>query len=480
MLNHGINTYMSDTKMVGVKTASVGIPFFIGAWPCHAGKGFAGKPQIIYSFAEAKELGGFSYDWRNTDGSPKWSLCQAMYSQFRLFGMAPAVVYNVFDPTKHKKDGDIGTVTVVNHTMKLASDVIANDKLVVKYNASALVKDKDYEIYYTETNCVIELLEYEGNTAYDAETLEIECEIADFSQITKTDIEAAVEKIEECKTIFGIVPDLICAPGWSYEPSVAAVMAAKADSVNGLYHVKAVVDVDTRKTTGARSYTEVNEWKSKNGYTDPNEIVLWPMVKVGDYIFDYSVYVCGKIAEVDAGNGGVPYESPSNKNISISGLCLNDGTEVTITLPQADVVSVNAGIVTAINNGGWVTWGNYTGCYPISSDVAEYFICCNRMFDFVRNTFVDTYWSYVDKPLSRIYIDAIINSFNSWLSGLTHNGYIYGGEVRYVPAANPTADLLMGKFRLDLSMASPVPMQQINLWAEYDVSYMEQALNAEA
>ena len=72
MLNHGINTYMSDTKMVGVKTASVGIPFFIGAWPCHAGKGFAGKPQIIYSFAEAKELGGFSFDWRNTVGCPKW------------------------------------------------------------------------------------------------------------------------------------------------------------------------------------------------------------------------------------------------------------------------------------------------------------------------------------------------------------------------------------------------------------------------
>ena len=479
MLNHGINTFMNDTKMVGVKTASSGIPFFIGAWPCHAGKGFTGKPQIVYSFAEAKELGGFSYDWRDAAGAPKWSLCQAMYSQFRLFGIAPAVVYNVYDPSKHKKDGDIGTVTVVNHTVKLVSDVITNDNLVVKYNASALVKDKDYEVYYTETNCVIELLEYEGNTAYNADSLEIECEIADFSQITKTDIEAAVEKIEECKTLFNVVPDLICAPGWSREPSVAAVMAAKADTVNGLYHDVAIIDIDTRKGSGVTEVSSVKEWKDKNGYTDESSEITWLNAKAGDYIFDHSVIKCGQYSLVDNENGGVPYESVSNKELPISGVCLDDGTEVTLTIPQADILTV-AGVSTAINNNGWRSWGNYTACYPGTTDPAKSFVCCKRMFNYVRNTFVDTFWSYIDKPLSRIYIDAIINSFNSWLSGLTHNGYIYGGEVRYVPAANPTADLLAGKFRLDLSMASPIPMQQINLWAEYDVSYMEQAINAEA
>ncbi len=463
--------------MVGVKTARVGIPFYVGCWPCHAGTGFTGKPQLVNSMAEARTYGGFSYDWRNSDHSPKWNLCQAMYSQFRLFSVGPAVVYNVYDPATHKKEETAGGLSVINHMVKLTPDVISNDKLVVKHNAKELVKDKDYEVYYTDANCIIELLEYDGATAYDAESLEVDYEAADLSKITKTDIEAAIEKIEECKTLFGFVPDLICAPGWSHEPSVAAVMAAKADNINGLYHGKAVVDIDTRKTTGAAAYTDVLQWKNKNGYTDENEIVCWPLARVGDYIFDMSVIVCGQIATVDEGNGSVPYESASNKGLNISGLCTVEGTDIYLTLPQADIVSVNAGVVTAINNGGWVLWGNYTGCYPMSSDVADYFVCCSRMFDFVRNTFVDTYWSYIDKPLSRIYIDAIINSFNSWLSGLTHNGYIYGGEVRYVPAANPTADLLMGKFRLDLSMASPVPMQQINLFAEYDVTYMTEAFD---
>ncbi len=49
-LNHGINTYKSDTNFAAVKLLEIGIPFFVGAWPCHAGNGFAGKPQIAYNF----------------------------------------------------------------------------------------------------------------------------------------------------------------------------------------------------------------------------------------------------------------------------------------------------------------------------------------------------------------------------------------------------------------------------------------------
>ena len=45
MLQHGINTFKDDTGSVVVQVAACGIPFFIGAWPCHMAKGFVGKPQ---------------------------------------------------------------------------------------------------------------------------------------------------------------------------------------------------------------------------------------------------------------------------------------------------------------------------------------------------------------------------------------------------------------------------------------------------
>ena len=70
-LQHGINTFKDDTGVIAVSNAAVGIPFFIGAWPCHLGGGFIGKPQLATTFTEAQELGGYSDKWRNEDGSPR-------------------------------------------------------------------------------------------------------------------------------------------------------------------------------------------------------------------------------------------------------------------------------------------------------------------------------------------------------------------------------------------------------------------------
>lgn len=475
-LNHGINTYKSDTKFAAVKTANVGIPFFVGAWPCHTAGGYTGKPQLVTNFEEAKKLGGYSTEWRDAKKDPKWNLCQAMYSHFKLFGMSPAVFFNVFDPSKHKTAVEAAEVAVADHIATITGDAINDENLIVKSADVSLAKDTDYEVYYDDDKCVIELLK--DGSGYSAMALTVSYNAAKVDAITAADIEEAVEKVEECKSRFGIVPDLLLAPGWSQIPSVAAVLAAKAASINGLFKCKAVVDVDTDAATGANTYSKVLEWKNKNGYTDDNMIVCWPLAKVGDYVFDYSVIACGVIANTDSDNGNCPYESPSNKSIAISGLCTKDGTEINLSIQQADVVSYSAGVVTALNFNGWVLWGNYTGCWPASSDVSKYFICTNRMMDFVCNTFVNTYWSHLDRPLTRVRIDAIVNSFNSWLNGLTHEGKLYGGQIEYVAANNPTANLIAGKFALNTRIASPVPAQEINMYEEFDVEYLNSALSA--
>ena len=476
-LSHGINTYKDDTNFSMVKEAAVGIPFYIGAWPCHQGKGYVDKPQVAYSFSEAQELGGYSTAWRNGDGSPKWNLCQAMYAQFNLNAMSPAVFCNVFNPSKHKTAVEASSLPVKDHVITLPGEAINDESLTVtKEEETTLTLGKDYEVYYDGDNCLIELLQ--SGQAYGAETLKVGYNAANPSAITAQDIEAAVEKIEMCMALFGFVPDLICAPGWSSTPAVAAVMAAKAPAINGLFKGKAVVDIDTAASSGADSYDKVLAWKNKNGYTDENMIVCWPLVQVGDYLFDYSAYLCGKIASIDQGNADCPYESPSNKSISITGACNKAGNEICLSVQQADMVSVSAGVVTVLNHAGWVVWGNYTGCYPAITDVAKMFICCNRMQDFLCNTFTTTYWSYIDKPLSRVTIDAIVNSFNSFLNGLTHDGKLYGGEIQYVPDNNPTANLIAGKIRLDLEMASPVPAQQVDMHETFNVDLMTVALSA--
>lgn len=471
MLNHGINTYKDKTKFASTKTAAVGIPFFVGAWPCHQAGGYTGKPQIAYNMAEAQKLGGYSAEWRDDNGAPKWSLCQAAYAAFKLFAVGPAIFYNLFDPATHKKAATAADKNIVDGVIKLPGDAINDSGLVVKKGDTALVKGTDYTVDYDDDCCIVEII----SDTYKSETkLNVAYNAVDLSNITAETVEAAIEKIELCKPLFGIVPDLICCPGWSQTPSVAAVMAAKAANINGIYKAKAVVDLDT-SSAGADTYDDVLTYKTSKGYTDANMIVCWPLVEFGDYLFDLSVVLCCKMADIDSDNGDCPFESPSNKAISITACVDKTGKEIDMTVQHADAVSYNAGVVTVLNFGGWVLWGNYTGCWPASNDVAEYFICTSRMLDFICNTFVNSYWAYIDGPVTQVKIDAVVNSFNSWLASLAHDGKIYGGEISFVSGDN-AADLINGHIRFDTTFASPVPAQRIDMHAEFDVDTLIAAL----
>ena len=476
-LQHGINTYKKNTRMVGVTRAQVGIPLFVGCAPIHkTGRAFEAGPVLVNSFDEAAEL-GYSEAWRDASGAPKWTLCQAAYGFLRLFQMSPCYLVNVFDPATHKTAVAAADKTVTDHAVELPEDAIDDAGLVVKASSSAetaLVKGTDYTVIYTDDACVIELLS--ASTSYSATTLNIAYNKVDLSGINAAKIEAGIEQVEQCKGKYNIVPDLLCAPGWSSVPGVAAVMAAKADNINGLFHGMAVVDIDTT-ASGADSYDDILTWKNANGYTDENMVVCWPLAKVGDRVFEMSVIVCGVMCRTDTNNADLPYESPSNKSVSLSGLVNAAGTEIKMTTYIGDSVSYYDGVVTALNFDGWHLWGNYTGCFPGNSDPAFAFICCARMMDFLSNTFVNTFWSFIDRPMNRVMIDAIVNTFNSFLDGLVATEALLGGEIAYVADNNPAADLLAGKFRLDMQMASALPAQQINLFSEFSVDMLTAAIN---
>lgn len=473
-MNHGINTYRIDTQFTSVTKAQVGVPLFVGCFPIHkAGRAFSDRPILINNFDEAKGY-GYSDAWRTVAGAPKWNLCQAAYAFLRLHAMSPAIFVNVFDPATHNKSTAAADFTVSDHAVTLPEDAINDANLVVKEDSTTLVKGTDYEVFYTDEACVVELIK--TSTHYSATTLNVAFKEADISKITSAMIEGAFEKVELCKTLYNIVPDLFCSPGWSKSTAVAAVMAAKAGHINDLFRAKAVVDIDTA-AAAADAYDDVLSYKTANGYTDENMIVCWPLAKVGDRIYDMSVLVCAVMCRTDTNNGDLPYESASNKSISLSGLCNAAGDEILLTVQQANHLSYNAGVVTAMNFDGYRIWGNYTGCWPGNSDPAKAFYCASRMLDFLSNTFVNTFWNYVDRPLNRVLIDAIVNSFNSYLDGLTAINALLGGELRYVEDNNPTADLLGGRFRLDLQAASALPAQQIDLFSEFSVDILTEALS---
>ena len=183
-----------------------------------------------------------------------------------------------------------------------------------------------------------------------------------------------------------------------------------------------------------------------------------------------STHILGVIGVMDAANSDVPYQSPSNQSLQATGLCLADGTEVALSLPQANLLN-SQGIMTGLNFvGGWKSWGNYTGCYPSNTDVKDCFICVRRMFDWQYQTFILQYWQKVDQALKPTLIKTIINTENIRLNGLVSRGYLLGASVQFLEDENPTTDLLAGIIRVHTKLTPPVPAQDIEDILEYDVS----------
>lgn len=476
MPNHGVYVFEQATSVSIPLVAQVGIPFFIGMSPVQSAEAplAAGEPVLCTSWEETVEKLGYS-EATNPDGTYRYNLSECMYSHFNLYGRQPAIFCNMLDPKSMSSSVAPADIPVEDHKARLPIEAIDDDTLIVKTTESGnpLTKDLDYSVYYSGEHLIIELLP--DGEAYSATNLNIGYQTVTPSSVTPDVVAIGLQNIEKCMTSVGIVPDLICAPGYSDSPTVAAVMATKT-SVNGIFRAKALVDISSADTGGAASYTEAIALKGKNNLVDENQIVCWPMLKLGNRVFHMSTQLAGLIATVDSGNDGCPYESPSNKALKANAMVLASGKELNLTHAQANILNAQ-GIMTALNfMGGWVAWGNYTACYPINADVKDMFIPVSRMFDWVGNTVVRTFWGKLDKPMNTRLRDNIVDTCNIWLNGLVGAGYLLGARVEVKESENPLTDLMAGIIRVHIYITPPSPAQEIDFILEYDVNYVESAL----
>lgn len=482
-LNLGVHVYEKATSVSTPVVADVSIPFVVGAAPAHTAstpaKAYA--PVLCTSWDEAVQKLGFSYDWKS------YPLCEFMYSHFQLYGRQPVVFCNVLDSgrtgMKDSAAGDGQTaIAVVEHQAAIPFAAIAS---TIQVSADAdfgttLELDTDYSVLYDEDAdaCLVELLD--SGEHYEETQLYIKYGAIKPDAVEKTDIVEGLGVIDSCMSTVGMVPDLICAPGWSHDTVVAAVMATKADGINGLFRAKALIDADCGED-GVRQYSDLVAYKNKNNFVDENQILCWPQIKLGDYQFHMSTQLAGLMAQVDTDNGGVPYESPSNKNFQMDACCLEDGTEVSLTFEQSNVIA-GYGIVTALNfmSMGWTARNNYTACYPGNTDVKDQFIPVSRMFNFVANTLIRTFWSKLDKPMNLRLLDNIQDTCNIWLNGLVSQEYLLGARVELRGEENPVTSLLAGIISFHIYITPPVPAQEIHFTLEFDVDYLTSALNLAA
>lgn len=471
---HGVSTREVDTSVSTPVTADSGIPFIVGAAPAHTVGGAVNEPIMCMNYAEAVSAMGYSDDFT------KYPICEAIYVFFKLYQRGPVVFVNVLDPAKHKKSVSEQQYQITDGKILLPLEAVKDSVTVTGYDLG-----DDYELFYEGENLILEVLE--GGTIPEATgELTISFDEVDTTALKETDIiggfdtntkkYSGLELIDKVFPKYGIVPDMVLAPGWSEKSTVAAVMKAKAEKINGVFkNGKALIDVDT---TTVKHYADAPAWKKEQNINDKAEILCWPMFGLGEMMFHASVHAAARMSATDADNDGCPAESPSNKSLQIDRACLADGTTVLLDLDQANYLNSN-GIVTALNFiGGYVLWGNETACFPADTDVKNYFISVSRMFGWVANSLVLSYWSKIDKKITRRLIDSIVDSVNIWLNGLVNEEKLLGGRVEFLEEENSTTALMAGKAVFHIYLTPPSPMKECEFVLEYDAEAVSAALAA--
>ena len=486
---HGVYVSEVPTSIVPPVRVDAATPFFVGTAPIHLiaktsaeAAALTNKAVIAYTYAEAVEALGFIH---SPSAWAKYSLCECVYSQFALYGVAPVIFVNVLDLSTHKSSSASAPKAITNAQVNLGQDVIRwSIEVKATSEGPALVLNTDYSVTYDDDgNCIVNVID-DGDLA-EATTCMIAFDKADASAVTSADIiggysaqtgkYTGLELIETVYPRWKIVPGFIAAPGWSNQSAVAAVMAAKAESINGSFSCMALCDIPCG-TGGVLKYSDATAWKNTNNYVYPHQIVCWPMVKLGDDVYHLSVQMAGLMGSIDGDYEGTPYMSPSNKNLQMDSMVLDDAssTEVTMTKEQATYLN-SVGICTALNwSLGWVAWGNRTGCYPDNTDPKDAFIPVRRMFQWIGNSLILTYWQKVDFPVTKRLIQTIVASVNIWLNGLAAREWLVGNpKVEFLDTENPTTDLIDGIIRFHVYITPPVPAREIDFILEFDTTQFE-------
>jgi len=467
MINHGVNVRERPTNISPPVIVPVSIPFVIGAAPVQSATDAPppGQPVLVRDWNDAVAKLGYSDEW------DKYNLCEFMDSHFRLYKRSPVVFCNLLNPESMFSAVSAADFTVSDHKVFLPLDAVNDEHLVIRQaggSGSAFEKGSDYETFYSGSSLVVEFLS--SGAAFSLDTVSVAYRQVTPESVTNNVVAMGMESYEYVVHHTGIIADLIVSPRYSKDPVVAAAMTVKA---KGIFGAKALIDIDTGLDGGARSCKDAPDVKELNNLFDEDQIVCWPMISSAGKIYHYSSHLAGVMATIDNRNDDIPYESPSNEVLLAEAVVLEDGTPVVLTHAEANLVESN-GIVTAFRFiNGLTTWGNYTACFPGNIDPKDFFININRMFDWVANSLIYTYWVFVDRPMNLRNIESIKDSINIWLNGLVGGQFLLGGRVEFRASENPTENLMRGIAQFDIFLTPPPPLAEIKFKLEFDLGYFD-------
>lgn len=465
---HGTYTGEKESSIKGVVTTQNPV-VIVGTAPINMGDiNSVNKVELIQNAKDAVEKFG------TTNYIEGFNITEAIYVALNVFGVTPIVCINVLDPTKHKTEKTYTDVAVVEKKVTFEQTGILLDTLEVKKGDTSLPID-DFTAYFnSDGTLTIELKE-------EVATIEGAYSYLDPTKVKDEDIIGSVdpstmknkglECIKELFSKYSMIPSYVITPGYTSN-ELRAVLDTKGSLIGNKWRAMTIVDLP--ETT---KYGEAITYKKGNNWIDEDQIVCFGKVRFGGRYYNQSTFVAFLSATVDKENDGIPYESPSNKNIKAEGISWKNGEnyeELSLSEEEANLLNEN-GICTIITrSNGTVFWGNRTSVFQPggNTDPKDMWIPAKRIFKYLANTIMINSEQEVDKPMTLSKAQSIKMNINRFLSSLVAQEKLLGASIDFSENDNPKQNLVNGIFIWHINLGVVLPGETLKFVFEYDDEYL--------
>lgn len=423
-------------------TTSKGVPVYVGTAPMHRinqENRNINKPVIIKNLQEAIRKTGYLSE----DNFEEFTLSAAIYAHFQnsIQPIGPIVIINVLDPTK-------GTTLTEDVNIINGQGVIKKHISIDSVNIADKILGEDYQLEYTNEGYLKIIGESLGETisvSYKeiAPSSVVEADIIG-TYDDKKELKTGIMAIQDVYEDLNIIPTIISAPGFNQKPKVRQALISSTKQISDKWEAVSFVDIDSTEATTIESALK---WKKDNGYSNNEEKVFWPKAIMGGKEICLSILGIVAKMQTDVKNANVPFETPSNKQIDVSGLVAG-GKKIKFSQNRANELN-SEGITTAIFNGGkYVIWGPHMANfeYGVTSKPEEIFDVNILMNKYLLNDFQLRNTSIIDGPMSRHDIDALITSEQMILDAHVSSNHLLYGEIKFIKDNNLTSDVVNGDF----------------------------------
>lgn len=482
---HGV--YGQHSQYTGKKpTNSTGtIPVYIGTAPIQQNNvenaenydysGYINKPIIINSLPDAKLKLGTSSDFKT------FTLMEAVYAHFlnESNPIAPIIVVNMANPANKKSDDSEETIILSGLAGNKVGYLEDDAAVIETVTLAELTKDTDYKLTYTDGKIKVNITK----ASFTSDSIIATYKKIDTSDtvITTSVFTDALNAIDICEVMLNKIPTVMCSPYYSKIKSYHDLMIEKAtNKIANKWYIDVVSDIKADSTINTMA--KAIEQKKTDGYNNIVDKVCFPMVKYNDKIYHLSTMCIVDMQQTDTEAGGVPYISPSNKNIYADATVLEDGTQIYINENTANIANANGLTTVNIVRGNMRLWGssnanyNYTEADKIDPEHLQ--DASIRMKHYMLNKLQYDYIDNIDNPMKRRDIDSIIASVQQWLNSLVSEGKLLYATIDFVEDNNSVFDMVSGDFVFDVSTTTTPNAKSITFKTHYTTEGINTLTNA--